>query len=188
TGQAESSDLIAGLDWVTGKLVTGVFQGASRRPAVVNISMTVSSGISAIKALSQMTGLGATVVVAAGNSHENTCGSVNDISGVITVGASTKFDGAAGFSNYGSCLDLYAPGDGIRIATRNGGYGGDSGTSFSAPYVAGVSALLKSKYSAMKFDPPGLESYMKNVLATSNMIQGAPSGTTRNLLHKPQYL
>lgn len=69
----------------------------------------------------------------------------NDLSNVITVGASTRSDSKASFSNYGiPWVDLFAPGDDIYVCTASGGYACVDGTSFAAPYVAGVAALVLS--------------------------------------------
>ena len=59
----------------------------------------------------------------------------------ITVGAVDRFDRRANFSNYGTCVDIFAPGVGITSALNDGGYGAESGTSTASPHVAGVAAL-----------------------------------------------
>ena len=72
------------------------------------------------------------------------------LSNIIVVGASTENDEIADFSNYGkNNVDIFAPGENIYSTTSTGGYDSDGGTSFAAPYVAGVAALLLSKYPDM---------------------------------------
>lgn len=67
---------------------------------------------------------------------------------ILVVGTSTQTDHLFGFTNYGHyTVDLFAPGDSIRSTTASGSYGTDSGNSFSAPFVTGVAALLKSLHS-----------------------------------------
>ncbi|PYQ48489.1 MAG: serine protease, partial [Acidobacteria bacterium] len=92
---------------------------------------------------------GITTVVAAGNDNGDACQkSPARVSGALTVGASTETDERAAFSNYGTCVDLFAPGTNVTsdwysspVATAV-----SSGTSESAPFVAGVAALCLEKY------------------------------------------
>ena len=93
------------------------------------------------------TAKGSLVIAASGND-----GSDNDVvphnpsnlEGVVSVGASNNNDRVAGFSNYGWSVDVYAPGENIRSTWHGGGYNALSGTSFSAPLVSGVAALIKA--------------------------------------------
>lgn len=129
------SHLIAGVDWVTANRVN---------PAVANISI-IASGVSNVMdtAISNSISSGVTYVVAAGNNNRNACDlSPARIPAAITVGATNNLDQRPGFSNFGACLDVFAPGVGILSAW----HGSDtdsrslSGTSMSSPTVAGVAA------------------------------------------------
>ena len=87
---------------------------------------------------------GVTMVVAAGNSNANACNySPARAPSAITVGATTSADARASYSNYGTCLDLFAPGSGITSAwhTSDSATNTISGTSMASPHVAGVAAL-----------------------------------------------
>jgi subtilisin family serine protease len=88
---------------------------------------------------------GVTMVVAAGNSNANACkSSPASEPTAITVGATTSTDARAGYSNYGSCLDIFAPGSGITSAWYNADNAINtiSGTSMASPHVAGAAAQV----------------------------------------------
>ncbi len=137
-GVGSTSGIIAALDWVIGqKKVHG-------RPAVVNMSLGGSPSTSLDSAVNRAISAGVNVVVAAGNDNVNACGeSPARVPNALTVGASTRTDARAEFSNYGSCIDLFAPGDRIVSAVSSGDTASAtySGTSMASPHVAGAVAL-----------------------------------------------
>jgi len=131
------SGVIAGMDWVAKQ---------AARPAIANLSL--GGGFSAIvnSAVDRLTKAGVSVIVAAGNESQNACNtSPASAPSAVTVGASTRFDHVAGFSNFGPCVTLYAPGTLILSALPGGGKDLWSGTSMAAPLVAGIVALLLEK-------------------------------------------
>jgi serine protease len=139
SGGGSYDGVIAGVDWVTGN---------AQRPAIVNMSLGGGSYQALDDAITRSIDAGIPYVVAAGNSNLDACNSSPARTPkAITVGATDSNDARASFSNWGSCLDIFAPGVNIpsawigdNAATRT-----ISGTSMAAPHVAGAGALLLAK-------------------------------------------
>src|SRR6185436_3508655 len=98
-----------------------------------------------------------------------------------TTAASDMSDRRASFSNFGSCVDGYAPGVSIKSDWLNGGTNTISGTSMAAPHVAGVGALYKATFGD---GSAATVANWINTNATTNVITGNPSGTPNRLLFK----
>ena len=130
------SALIMGIDWVAANRIS---------PAVANISITASGSSSALNSsVNALVRAGVTVVTSAGNNGADACNySPANAANAITVGATGYTDLKGAFSNFGSCVDLFAPG--ISITSASNGDDTSSrvmnGTSMSSPHVAGVAAL-----------------------------------------------
>jgi subtilisin family serine protease len=112
--------------------------------------MSLSGDLSAALTTAIQNGIaaGVTFVVAAGNASGDACSySPANVPGAITVGASTWSDAPLSYSNSGSCIDIYAPGDGIISATNTAddAYYQASGTSMATPHVSGAAALYLQK-------------------------------------------
>ncbi len=174
SGYASFSNIVAGLNWVISN---------RSNPAVVNISLGDGGGSTAVdSAVNNSVSSGITVVAAAGNLNDNACNhSPARASAALTVAASdetdTRWTQKSDGSNYGSCIDVFAPGAdipttyiGSNSATTIG-----SGTSFAAPHAAGVAALyLSSLTLSSSMDA---SSAVIN-LATQNIVsdtQGSPN-------------
>ncbi len=138
-GSGSASEFLAGLDWVASH---------HQSPAVVNMSLSTSSRVPSLdRAARGLLNHGVAVVVAAGNSGRNAClESPGSEPQVVTVGATNRSDVRAGFSNFGKCVDIFAPGVDI-IGAKVGTTGGVaySGTSMSAPHVTGALALIRAE-------------------------------------------
>lgn len=137
-GSGSVSGVVAGLDWVA---------RTARRPAVVNLSLSGPRSSAIENAVRGLVRRGISVVVAAGNSRRDACSeSPAAVPAALTVGATNRNDGRAPFSNFGRCVDLFAPGvdiTGARAGTSSGARK-LSGTSMASPLVAGALALVRA--------------------------------------------
>lgn len=134
-GSGSNSGVIAGVDWVAAN---------AQLPAVANMSLGGGSSTALDDAVRSAISSGITFVVAAGNDNSDACvGSPNRVAEAITTGASTSSDSRSSFSNWGSCVDIFAPGSSITSTWINGNSDTNtiSGTSMAAPHVAGAAAL-----------------------------------------------
>jgi subtilisin family serine protease len=172
-GSGSWSGIIAGIDWV---------RLNRTNPAVANLSLGGGYNSSVNTAVTNLANSGVFVAVAAGNSNANACNySPASASAVTTVASSTSSDAKSSFSNYGSCVDVYAPGSSITSTWNNGGTNTISGTSMASPHVAGVGALYKATYG--NASQSTIDTWIKNN-ATANVITGNPTGTPNRLLYK----
>ena len=134
-GSGSTSGVIAGVNWVTANHV---------KPAVANMSLGGGASTALDTPSADSVAAGVTYAVAAGNSNANACNSSPArVSQALTVGSSTSSDARSSFSNFGTCVDLFAPGSSITSAwiTNNTATNTISGTSMASPHVAGVAAL-----------------------------------------------
>lgn len=177
SGAGSNADVIAGVDWVAKN---------HRAPAVANMSLGGGDSEALDNAVRGAIERGVTFVVAAGNSDADACsGSPNRVEPAITVGSTTREDQRSSFSNYGPCLDLFAPGSDITGAwyQEDDEVNTISGTSMASPHVAGSAALILAADPALS--PASVDAMLED-LATRNVLGGIRDGSPNLLLRVPQ--
>ena len=176
SGSGYNSDVVAGLDWIVANHAAGT-------PAVANLSLGGAASSTVDSAIQAVLNDGVTTVVAAGNSAVDACtGSPARVPGAVTVAASDSGDKQASFSNFGSCVDLYAPGVGITsdYYTSTTATASMSGTSMAAPHTTGAAAVLLSQNPGLA--PADVAAALVSN-ATAGVITGATTGTPNRLLY-----
>lgn len=173
-GSGTWSEVISGMDWVRFNHV---------KPAVANMSLGGGANSSVNTAVDNLTNAGVVVVVAAGNSAADACGfSPAGAASAITVGSTVNNDSRSSFSNFGSCLDIFAPGSSITSAWNTGTTATNtiSGTSMASPHVAGAAALY------LAVNPTASVSQVTSALinaSTLNKVTDAGTGSPNRLLY-----
>lgn len=174
-GSGSLSHIIAGIDWIGGQ--------SGLRPAVANLSLGSSRSTAVNQAIAGLVARGVTVVVAAGNSNADACSySPASEPSAITVGATTQTDARASYSNFGACLDLFAPGSNITSAWHTGNSATQvlSGTSMASPHVAGMAALVLAARPAAT---PAEVTRAVIGSATGGLVTSAGAGSPNRLLY-----
>lgn len=177
-GSGTTSGVIAGIDWVTGDHQAG-------QPAVANMSLGGGASSALDSAVRTSIADGVTYVIAAGNSNASACtSSPARVSEAMTVGSTTSADARSSFSNYGTCLDIFAPGSSITSAwyTSDTATATISGTSMASPHVASAAALV------LQLAPTASPAAVRDELvsrATTGVITNPGTGSPNRLLYTP---
>jgi subtilisin family serine protease len=159
SGSGSTSGVIKGVDWVTAN---------ADKPAIANMSLGGSTSTTLDNAVLRSVASGVFYSIAAGNSGADACDSsparIGTYNGVMTTAATNSANNEPSFSNFGPCVDIWAPGASILSTRLGGGTTTMSGTSMAAPHVGGTGALYLSKNPTSS--PANVETRLKD-LATS---------------------
>jgi subtilisin family serine protease len=173
SGTGTTASVIAGVNWVTKHHVAD--------KSVANMSLGGGASSSIDAAVTHMIESGVFVSAAAGNDNRDACNeSPARVPAAFTVAASDSGDSRASFSNYGPCIDAYAPGVSITSDWLRGGTHTISGTSMAAPAVAGTAALYLSHHAST----PAATSAWLIEHATTGVITSNRADTANRLLYK----
>ncbi len=173
SGSGTTAGVVAGIDWVTAN---------HSGPSIANMSLGGGVSTALDTAVRNSISSGVTYAVAAGNSSTNaSSSSPARVTEAITVGATTSSDARASYSNYGSVLDIFAPGSSITAGwhTSDTATNTISGTSMAAPHVAGAAAVYLASHTSAT--PAAVASALTGG-ATTNVVTSPGSGSPNRLL------
>jgi aqualysin 1 len=162
-GSGSTSGVIAGVDWVRANAL---------KPAIANMSLGGSVSTALDNAVKSAANSGVFFAVAAGNSGADACNSsparAGTQNGVATVAATDSNDNEASFSNFGACVDIWAPGVSILSTKKGGGTTTFSGTSMASPHVGGGGALYLASHTGSS--PASVEGALKNAATNTGKL------------------
>jgi subtilisin family serine protease len=178
-GSGTNAGVIKGVDWVTKNAI---------KPAVANMSLGGGASAALDAAVQRSINAGVTYAIAAGNENQNACNdSPARVGAAITVGATDANDNRASFSNFGTCVDIFAPGVNIVSSFISGNSNTAratlSGTSMATPHVTGASALVLGLHP--NFTPAQVRDALVNN-ATPNKVKNPGTGSPNKLLFVTQ--
>jgi subtilisin family serine protease len=174
-GSGSNSGVIAGIDWVTANAI---------KPAVANMSLGGAASQAIDDAVRRSAASGVFYALAAGNEATNACtrsparAGAGTTNGIMTVAATDSADREASFSNYGTCVDVWAPGVSVLSTRKGGGTTTMSGTSMASPHGAGGGALYLSTHSGSS------PSAVEGALTSAAQATGTTSRDGRSIVRE----
>jgi len=180
-GSGTNSGVINGVAWASNHYTN------SKKNGVANMSLGGGASSALDQAVEAAIKAGLGFAVAAGNENANACNSSPArVSAAVTVGATSRTDARSSFSNWGTCLDIFAPGQDITSAWigSNTATNTISGTSMASPHVAGAMAMYLSTLTTVNKDTKLITDYMKKV-GTINKVTSPGTGSPNLLLYSP---
>ncbi|HET7234307.1 MAG TPA: S8 family serine peptidase, partial [Longimicrobium sp.] len=172
-GSGSTSGIVAAIDWV---------RLNAQKPAVANLSLGGPFSSTLNTAVTSLSNAGIFTSVAAGNENQDACNvSPASAAAVMTVAGTNRDDTRLSSGNWGSCVDIYAPGGSITSTWPGGGTNILSGSSMAAPHAAGVAVLYKGTFGDAASST--IDSWIK-ANATAGVVKNVPAGTPNRLLYK----
>lgn len=172
-GSGTTSGIVAGIDWV---------RAHAQKPAVANLSLGGGFSSALNTAVTNLWNAGVFVSVASGNENQNACNvSPASATAVMAVAGTNRDDTRLATGNWGSCIDIYAPGGSIASTWINSGTATLTGGSMAAPHAAGVAALYKATFGDAASNT--IDTWIKTN-ATAGVVKNVPAGTPNRLLYK----
>jgi hypothetical protein len=162
-GSGTLSTILKGVDWVTVN---------AKKPAIANMSLSGPANQTLDDAVKKSASGGVFYSIAAGNDGAKACNysparaGAGTLNGIVTTAATDKYDREPSWSNYGSCVDIWAPGVGILSTQKGGGTAKMTGTSQAAAHLGGGGALYLSSHP--KAGPSSVEGALKQAAKTTN--------------------
>ncbi|KAJ3996572.1 peptidase S8/S53 domain-containing protein [Lentinula boryana] len=197
-GSGTMSDVIAGVEWAANAASQKAKSGSSKhKGSVANMSLGGGKSPTLDQVVNKATEGGLHFAVAAGNENRDACNSSPAAAEkAITVGASTISDERAYFSNYGPCVDVFAPGLNIKSTWLDNRTNSISGTSMASPHTAGLLAYLLSIYPSVPFNPdfgssfnvPSLDSEQRAFVSMYKVIHATLPRIITGFLPSPDML
>jgi len=171
-GSGTTSGIIAGLDWI---------RLNAQKPAVANLSLGGTFSSTLNTAVTNLWNSGVFVSVASGNENQDACNvSPASATAVMAVAATNIDDTRLSTGNWGSCIDIYAPGSNITSTWIGSTTRVLTGGSTAAPHAAGVAALYKDTFGDAASNT--IDSWIKTN-ATAGVVKNVPAGTPNRLLY-----